>query len=208
MATTSYRPSEWGNALNYTAQPRRATNTARKPAYSVPMPGNSTFSGQAVPSLAFEPDRINPYADMASYGQDAPVMSNFNGASPTGGFDAFDAQGAIPSMGFMDKLGIQLNGLKEMLPSEKSIFGGVDDKGMRTGGFAMPLVSALSGFGNIWNAKQNLDFQKEQFATSKAFGLANLNNSVASYNDQARERAENRKRQYGRETTYTPLTGM
>ena len=80
--------------------------------------------------------------------------------------------------------------------------------GIKTGGWGNPLLSAATGLGNIWNAKEQLAQQKEQFAFSKAYGMANLNNSVASYNQSQEERKIAAKRDSGIDFNYTPLKGI
>ena len=203
MADKQYRPSEWTTSMNYGAAPVKPRATtykapAQAPAFSMPyIPQSTQPINGGSPSFGMGDFGDLPYT--------APTAPMYNSGSPTGGFEAFDAQGAMPSLGIMDKLGIQWNAFKEMLPSEKTLFGGVDDKGMRTGGVANTLVGALSGFGNLFNAKQNLDFQKEQFAASKAFGLANMTNSVNAYNQNQKERQIRAKADSGIDFAFTPM---
>lgn len=120
-----------------------------------------------------------------------------------GGVDAL-----VPKGSMFDSLSAFGSGLVDKLPGKDFWFDSTDKEGIKTGGALAPIMGAITGFGNLWGANKGYEAMSRQNDAAMKFGTANLNNSVAQYNNEQGLRAERVKRQTGETMKYTPLTGI
>jgi hypothetical protein len=134
--------------------------------YQSPFPGNDS----GIPRLGPPQAGGNDYTQMGNWGQSNQPMDM--------GMAGFGENGL--NVG---------NAAPTSMPSwSQRAFGGTDENGMKTGGFAMPAIQAVSGVANSYLGLKQYGLAKQSLKENKRQFNMNYGNQVKMTNTQMRDR--------------------